>query len=68
MLGTYMWVEVDNVNRLDERIDYGPYIRHCVGIYKGVGPVLNESCKYLGIKPDLYDPIEEQVKAYLRGE
>ena len=26
------------------------------------------ACKYIGIKPDLYDPIEEDVKAYLRGE
>ncbi|MGJ0465211.1 hypothetical protein ACR73N_15080, partial [Listeria monocytogenes] len=22
----------------------------------------------IGIKPDLYDPIEEDIKAYLRGE
>lgn len=28
----------------------------------------NEACKYIGVKPDLYDPIEEDVKAYLRGE
>ena len=27
-----------------------------------------EACKYIGIVPDLYDPIEEDVKAYLRGE
>ncbi len=25
-------------------------------------PVLYEACKYIGVKPDLYDPIEEQVK------
>ena len=31
-------------------------------------PVLYEACKYMGIAPDLYDPIEEDVKAYLRGE
>ena len=30
--------------------------------------VLYEACKYIGIVPDLYDPIEEDVKAYLRGE
>ena len=30
--------------------------------------MLYEACKYIGIKPDLYDPIEEKVKAYLRGE
>ena len=27
-----------------------------------------EACKYIGVTPDLYDPIEEEVKAYLRGE
>lgn len=68
ILGTYMWIEVDNVKRLEEKIVTGPYIHHCVGLYGDVVPVLYESCKYLGIKPDLYDPIEEQVKAYLRGE
>ena len=46
----------------------GPYIHHCVGIHENVVPVLYEACKYIGIAPDLYDPIEENVKAYLRGE
>jgi len=68
ILGTYMWVEVENIKRLEEKIVTGPYIHHCVGVYKDVVPVLYESCKYIGIKPDLYDPIEENVKAYLRGE
>ena len=68
ILGTYMWVEVENIKRLEEKIVTEPYIHHCVGVYKDVVPVLYESCKYIGIKPDLYDPIEENVKAYLRGE
>lgn len=68
ILGTYMWVEVQNIKRLEEKIVTGPYIHHCVGVYKDVVPVLYEACKYIGVKPDLYDPIEEQVKAYLRGE
>ena len=37
-------------------------------IHKDVVPVLYEACKYIGVKPDFYDPIEENVKAYLRGE
>jgi len=68
ILGTYMWVEVENIKRLEEKIVTGPYIHHCVGVYKDVVPVLYEACKYIGIKADLYDPIEEKVKAYLRGE
>lgn len=66
--GTYLWVEVENLKRLEAKLVEGPYIHHCVGIHKDIVPVLYESCKYLGIQPDFYDPIEEEVKAYLRGE
>lgn len=66
--GTYVWVEVDNLKRLEAKIVEGPYIHHCVGIHRNVVPVLYEACKYLNIRPDLYDPVEEEIKAYLRGE
>ena len=66
--GTYVWVEVQNLKRLEAKIVEGPYIHHCVGIHKNIVPVLYEACKYIHVKPDLYDPIEEDVKAYLRGE
>lgn len=67
-MGTCLWIEVDNIKRLEAKIVEGPYIHHCVGIHKDIVPVLYEACKYIGVKPDLYDPIEEDVKAYLRGE
>lgn len=67
-MGTYLWVEVQNIKRLEAKLVEGPYIHHCVGIHKNVVPVLYEACKYMGIRPDLYDPIEEDVRAYLRGE
>ena len=66
--GTYVWIEVNDWKRLEAKIVEGPYIHHCVAIHQDVVPVLYESCKYLGIKPDLYDPIEDKVKAYLHGE
>lgn len=66
--GTYVWVEVDNLKRLEDKLVCGPYIHHCVGIHKDVVPVLYEACKYINVTPDLYDPIEEDVKAYIRGE
>ena len=66
--GTYVWVEVENLKRLEAKLVEGPYIHHCVGIHKDVVPVLYEACKYIGVNADLYDPIEENVKAYLRGE
>jgi L-fucose isomerase-like protein len=67
-LGTYLWIEVKNWKRLEAKIVEGPYIHHCVAIHGDVVPVLYESCKYLGIKPDLYDNNDEEVKAFLRGE
>jgi len=66
--GTYMWVEVDNLDRLEDKVVCGPYIHHCTGIHGDVVPVLYEACKYIGVKPDLYDPIEDKVRAYIRGE
>ncbi|MDR2786248.1 MAG: L-fucose/L-arabinose isomerase family protein [Treponema sp.] len=67
-LGTYVWVEVENWKRLEAKIVEGPYIHHCTAIHGDVVPVLYEACKYIGVKPDLYDNNEEQIKAYLRGE
>ena len=67
-MGTYLWVRVQNIKRLEAKIVEGPYIHHCAGIHDDVVPVLYGACKYLGITPDLYDPIEDDIKAYLRGE
>jgi len=66
--GTYLWIEVENWKRLESKIVEGPYIHHCVGIHGDYVPALYEACKYIGIKPDLYDENDEAVKAYLRGE
>lgn len=66
--GTYLWIEVKNLKRLEAKIVEGPYIHHCVGVHADVVPVLYEACKYLNIMPDLYDNNDEEVKAYIRGE
>lgn len=66
--GTYVWIKVNNLKRLEEKLVSGPYIHHCVGIHKNIVPVLYEACKYIGVKPDLYDPVEEDIKAIIRGE
>ena len=47
--GTYVWVEVEDLKRLENKLVCGPYIHHCVGIHKDVVPVLYEACKYIGI-------------------
>ncbi|GHU82169.1 fucose isomerase [Spirochaetia bacterium] len=66
--GTYLWIEVKNWKRLETKIVEGPYIHHCTAIHGNFTAVLYEACKYLGIKPDLYDDNDEEVKAFLRGE
>ncbi len=65
--GTYLWVEVENWPRLEAKIVEGPYIHHCVGIHQDVVPVLYEACKYIGVTPDLYDDVEQQVLDRIHG-
>jgi len=66
--GTYLWLEFANLNRFETKLVYGPYIHHMAAVRDDVVPVLYEACKYLGVAPDFYDPIEENVHAYLRGD
>ena len=66
--GTYVHMEFENLNRFEFKLIYGPYIHHIAAVKADVVPVLYEACKYLGITPDFYDPIEEDVQAYLRGD
>jgi len=66
--GTYLWLEFANLNRFESKLVYGPYIHHIAAVKDDVVPVLYEACKYLNIKPDFYDPIEDDVQAYLRGD
>lgn len=65
--GTYVWIKVKNLKKLEAKIVEGPYIHHCVGIHKNVVPVLYEACKYIGVTPDLYDDNEDEVKAAING-
>ena len=68
-VGTYLWVEVKNWTKLEDKLVTGPYVHHCVGIHKDILPVIYEACKYIpGLAPDFYDDVEEDVKAWLRGE
>lgn len=66
--GTYLWLKFANLNRFETKLVYGPYIHHIAAVRADVVPVLYEACKYLDITPDFYDPIEEDIQAYLRGD
>lgn len=67
--GSYLWVEVENLSRLEDKLVTGPYVHHCTGVHKDILPVIYEACKYIpNLKPDFYDDVEEDVKAWIRGE
>ena len=66
--GTYLWLQFANLNRFETKLVYGPYIHHMAAVRADVVPILYEACKYIGVAPDFYDPIEDDVKAYLRGD
>lgn len=66
--GTYVYMKFDNLNRLESHLVYGPYIHHIAAVRTDVVPILYEACKYINVEPDFYDPIEEDVKAYWRGD
>ncbi len=67
--GTYLWVEMDNWPRWEQKIIYGPYIHHVVGIHGRLAPILHEACRYIpGLKADPVEPGEEEILAYWRGQ
>jgi len=53
--GTYVWLEVEDWKRWEEKLMYGPYIHHIGGMYGHFLPVLREVSRYLGIHFDTVD-------------
>ena len=50
--GTYVWLEVDNWKRWEEKLIFGPYIHHVGGVYGNYLPVLREIARYLEVEFD----------------
>ena len=64
--GTYVWVEVENLNLWEYRLVTGPYIHHCSVGYGHAAHVLYEACKYIpGLTPDPQNPTREQIVSRL---
>ena len=64
--GTYVWVEVPDLDLWEKKLVTGPYIHHCSGGYKKVAHILYEACKYLkGLKADMAQPTQEEVENIL---
>lgn len=66
--GTYLWFEVKDWPKWEEKIVTGPYAHHCSCVHAKVAPVLYESCKYItGLTPDPIEPSKEEIQRFLRG-
>lgn len=64
---TYGWGMFDNWPALEEKLIYGPYIHHIVGVYADIAPAIYEALRYLdGVAPDFFSPTIEEIKAQLR--
>ncbi len=55
--GTYVWMEVDDWKRWEEKLMFGPYIHHLGCTYGNYLPVLREVARYLDL---VFDNAHEQ--------
>ncbi|MGI6115974.1 L-fucose/L-arabinose isomerase family protein [Luoshenia tenuis] len=53
--GTYVWLEVDNWKRWEEKLMFGPYIHHVAGVYGKYLPIFREVARYLNVNFDTVD-------------
>jgi L-fucose isomerase-like protein len=66
--GTYIWIEVENLPRLEKKLVLGPYIHHCIGIQANILPVIAEAMIYFpDITLDFFDRSEREIEDYLLG-
>lgn len=66
--GTYLWVKVKDWSKWEERLIYGPYIHHVIGIHDKIAPVIYEATKYIdALKFDTIEPSEKEIDDWLMG-
>ena len=64
--GTYLWIKVNDWSIWEEKLIFGPYIHHVVGVHDKIAPVLYEATKYIkGLKLDPVEPGEKDIKNWL---
>lgn len=67
-LGTYVYIEVNDWPKWEEKIIYGPYIHHTSCISGKYAEVLYEALRYIeDIKFDPVEPSTEQIQHSLRN-
>ena len=55
--GTYIYFQVSNWKRWEEKLMFGPYIHHVGGVYGNYKAAMREAARYLGL---IFDDPEEQ--------
>ena len=64
---TYGWGEFENWPALEEKLIYGPYIHHIVGVYADIAPMIYEALRYIdGVEPDFFSPTVEEIQRAMR--
>jgi len=67
-IGTYLWIKVKDWSRWEEKLIYGPYIHHVVGVHGKVSAVLYEASKYIkGVNFEPCEPDIEEIKDRCAG-
>lgn len=68
--GGYLWVEVPDLLKLEDKIVRGPYVHHCTGIHGNILPVIEQALPYLaGVNGDYaFDEQETVAKRWLLTE
>ncbi len=67
--GSYCWIEVENLPRLERKLVEGPYIHHCTGVYGNILAVLYEAQRYFNFELDLFnEDAENKILAWLLCE
>jgi hypothetical protein len=53
--GTYVWVEVVDWMKWEEKLMFGPYIHHVVGVYGNYFDIFREVARYMKVNFDTVD-------------
>ncbi|MBN1546536.1 MAG: L-fucose/L-arabinose isomerase family protein [Syntrophaceae bacterium] len=67
--GTYVWVEMNDWSKWEEKLIRGPYLHHVAAIYEHISPVLYEATRFMpGVEPDMLDPEAGEIEKWLKSE
>jgi len=65
--GTYVWLEMNDWPKWEEKLIRGPYLHHTAGVYEHIAPALYEATRYMpGVDADMCDPEGSESEKWLR--